>query len=74
MHKLCEPLRGIRDDVMEQMKKQDMIVSDVDKIKHSEAKQCFSCNGASTTKQKQKRRPPTTAICRTIQRSGTYDM
>ena len=43
--KFCETLNDFRDDVMEQMKKpKDMIMSDLDEIKHLEAKKCFLCN------------------------------
>ena len=47
----CETLNNIRDDAMEQMKNaKDMIMSDLDEIKHLEAKKCFLCNGAFNNK------------------------
>ena len=46
MDKFCDTLNNIRDDVMKQMKNpKDMIMSDLDEIKHLEAKKCFLCNG-----------------------------
>ena len=45
MDKFCDTLNNIRDDVMKQMKNpKDMIMSDLDEIKHLEAKKCFLCN------------------------------
>ena len=45
--KFCETLNNIRDDVMEQMKNsKDIDMTDLDEIKHLEAKKCFLCNGA----------------------------
>ena len=46
MDKFCDTLNNIRDDVMKQMKNpKDMIMSDLDEVKHLEAKKCFLCNG-----------------------------
>ena len=55
--KFCDTLNNIRDDVMEQMKKpKDMIMSDLDEIKHLEAKKCFLCNGAFNNKVEAKKK------------------
>ena len=55
--KFCDNLNNIRDDVMEQMKKpKDMIMSDLDKIKHLGARKCFLCNGAFNSKVEAKKK------------------
>ena len=55
--KFCETLNNIRDDVIEQMKKpKDMSMSDLDEIKHLEAKKCFLCNDGFNNKVEAKKK------------------